>query len=79
MQLLTKRAFTRAISRGEFHQRAPVQGAAEISELAETFNNMADDIENFIAQLKQAAEELKLKESTVRRMLDPSVVTLRRS
>ncbi len=31
-------ASTLAISRGEFHQRTPVQGAAEISELAETFN-----------------------------------------
>ena len=50
-------ASTRAISRGEFHQRVPVQGAAEIRELATTFNNMADDIENFVAQLKQAAEE----------------------
>ena len=36
---------TRAISRGEFHERTSVSGAAEISELAETFNNMADDIE----------------------------------
>ena len=44
-------ASTRAISRGEFHQRTPVQGAAEISELAETFNNMAGDIEEFIVQL----------------------------
>ena len=50
-------ASTRAISRGEFHQRATVQGAAEISELAQTFNNMADDIESFIARLKQAAQE----------------------
>jgi HD-GYP domain-containing protein (c-di-GMP phosphodiesterase class II) len=48
---------TLAISRGEFHQRAPVQGAAEISDLAETFNHMASDIEQFIEQLKQAAEE----------------------
>ena len=32
-------------------------GAAEISELAETFNHMADDIESFIARLQQAAEE----------------------
>lgn len=48
---------TLAISRGEFHQRAPVQGAAEISDLAETFNRMAGDIEQFIEQLKQAAEE----------------------
>ncbi len=47
---------TQAISRGEFHQRAPVKGAAEISELAETFNKMADDIEEYIEQLKQAAE-----------------------
>src|SRR6202142_1351402 len=51
-------ASTRAISRGEFSQRAPVvHGAAEISELAGTFNNMADHIESFIAQLKQAAAE----------------------
>ena len=50
-------ASTRAISRGEFHERAPVRGAAEISELAQTFNNMAGDIESFVARLKQAAEE----------------------
>jgi HD-GYP domain-containing protein (c-di-GMP phosphodiesterase class II) len=50
-------ASTRAISRGEFHQRTPVQGAAEISELAETFNSMAGDIEQFVEQLKQAAAE----------------------
>ncbi|MBI3670806.1 MAG: HD domain-containing protein, partial [Acidobacteria bacterium] len=48
---------TRAISRGEFHQRTPVRGAAEISELAETFNKMAGDIEEYIERLKQAAEE----------------------
>jgi len=47
---------TRAISRGEFHERAPVRGAAEISELASTFNKMAGDIEQYIEQLKQAAE-----------------------
>ena len=50
-------ASTQAISRGEFHQRTPVQGAAEISELAETFNHMAGDIEQFIDQLKQAADQ----------------------
>lgn len=50
-------ASTRAISRGEFHQRSPVRGAAEISELAETFNKMADDIEQYIERLKQAARE----------------------
>ncbi len=48
---------TRAISRGEFHQRTPVRGAAEISELAETFNKMAGDLEEYIERLKQAAEE----------------------
>jgi putative nucleotidyltransferase with HDIG domain len=48
---------TRAISRGEFHERTPVRGAAEISELAETFNAMADDIEQYIDRLKQAARE----------------------
>ena len=48
---------TRAISRGEFSQRAPVGGAAEISDLAENFNLMAEDIERYIERLKQAAEE----------------------
>ena len=48
---------TRAISRGEFHERTPVRGAAEISELAETFNRMAGDIEQYIEQLKEAAQE----------------------
>jgi HD-GYP domain-containing protein (c-di-GMP phosphodiesterase class II) len=48
---------TRAISRAEFHERAEVRGAAEISELAETFNNMASDIEEYVARLKRAAEE----------------------
>ena len=53
----TLAASTRAISRGEFHQRSPVQGAAEISELAENFNKMAGDIEEYIERLKEAAEE----------------------
>jgi HD-GYP domain-containing protein (c-di-GMP phosphodiesterase class II) len=48
---------TRAISRAEFHQRAEVRGAAEISELAETFNSMASDIEEYVDRLKQAAAE----------------------
>jgi putative nucleotidyltransferase with HDIG domain len=50
-------ASTRAISRGEFHQRTPVGGALEISELAENFNLMANDIEEYIERLKEAAEE----------------------
>ncbi len=48
---------TRAISRAEFHERAPVEGAAEISELAETFNGMADDIEKYVDRLQLAATE----------------------
>jgi len=48
---------TRAISRAEFHERVEVRGAAEISELAETFNHMAGDIERFVEKLKQAAAE----------------------
>jgi HD-GYP domain-containing protein (c-di-GMP phosphodiesterase class II) len=48
---------TRAISRAEFHERVEVHGAAEISELAETFNQMAGHIEEYIQRLKLAAEE----------------------
>ncbi|MFY9688444.1 MAG: HD domain-containing phosphohydrolase [Candidatus Acidiferrales bacterium] len=48
---------TRAISRAEFHERVEVRGAAEISELAETFNSMAGHIEQYVEQLKAAAEQ----------------------
>ncbi|MGH9687089.1 MAG: HD domain-containing phosphohydrolase [Candidatus Acidiferrales bacterium] len=48
---------TRAISRAEFHERAEVRGAAEISELAQTFNSMASDMEEYVDRLKQAAAE----------------------
>lgn len=48
---------TRAISRAEFHERVLVRGAAEISELADTFNHMASDIERYVERLKQAAAE----------------------
>ena len=48
---------TRAISRAEFHERVEVRGAAEISELAETFNHMAGDIEQYVEKLKLAAAE----------------------
>src|SRR5271169_1715845 len=47
----------RAISRAEFHERVVVRGAAEIGELAETFNNMAGDIEEYVERLQQAATE----------------------
>ncbi len=40
-----------------FISALPVRGAAEISELAENFNNMAGDIEEYIERLKEAAEE----------------------
>ena len=48
---------TRAISRAEFHERAEVRGTAEISELAETFNHMAGDIERYVERLTVAAQE----------------------
>ena len=48
---------TRAMSRAEFHERVEVRGAAEISELAETFNHMAGDIERYVEELKKAAAE----------------------
>ncbi|MGH9684209.1 MAG: HD domain-containing phosphohydrolase [Candidatus Acidiferrales bacterium] len=47
----------RAISRAEFHERVQIRGAAEIRELAETFNHMAGDIEEYVERLKLAAAE----------------------
>jgi len=48
---------TRAMSRSEFHERVEVSGAAEIGELAETFNQMAGHIEQYVDKLRAAAEE----------------------
>ena len=48
---------TRAMSRSEFHERVEVRGAAEIGELAETFNQMAGHIEEYVDQLRAAAEQ----------------------
>lgn len=48
---------TRAVARAEFHERAEVRGTAEISELAETFNTMAGDIEQYVDKLQLAANE----------------------
>jgi len=48
---------TRAMSRSEFHERVEVRGAAEIGELAETFNQMAGHIEEYVDQLEAAAEQ----------------------
>ena len=47
------------MSRAEdFNERVVVRGAlAEIRELAETFNHMAGDIEQYVERLKQAATE----------------------
>ncbi len=50
---------TRAMSRSEFHERVEVRGAAEIGELAETFNQMAGHIEQYVDQL-QAAPRKKI-------------------
>ncbi|MGD0962968.1 MAG: HD domain-containing phosphohydrolase [Candidatus Acidiferrales bacterium] len=48
---------TRAMSRAEFHERVEVRGPAEIGELADTFNQMAGHIEQYVDKLRLAAEE----------------------
>ncbi len=48
---------SRAFAAGDFNARATIKGNNEIGELADTFNFMADEIENQISRLKQAAEE----------------------
>jgi HD-GYP domain-containing protein (c-di-GMP phosphodiesterase class II) len=48
---------TRAFSRRDFSARVQVRSITEVGELADTFNRMAADLEEYIRRLKQAAAE----------------------
>jgi HD-GYP domain-containing protein (c-di-GMP phosphodiesterase class II) len=48
---------SRAYARGEFSARVDARSWTEVGELADTFNKMAADLEDFIRRLRQAAEE----------------------
>jgi HD-GYP domain-containing protein (c-di-GMP phosphodiesterase class II) len=50
---------SRAIARGDFSQRVHLKTRTEIGELATTFNTMSDDLEQFVEDLKRAAEANK--------------------
>jgi HD-GYP domain-containing protein (c-di-GMP phosphodiesterase class II) len=55
LQVLTQSS--RALARGDFSQRVHLASRTEIGELAETFNTMSKDLEQFVEDLKRAAEE----------------------
>ncbi len=55
LQILTESG--RALARGDFSQRVHLRSRTEIGELAETFNTMSQELEQFVEDLKRAAEE----------------------
>jgi putative nucleotidyltransferase with HDIG domain len=55
IDLLTRTA--RSIAQRDFTQRAGIRSRTEIGELAETFNQMAEDIQHHIGDLKMASEQ----------------------
>jgi HD-GYP domain-containing protein (c-di-GMP phosphodiesterase class II) len=55
LQVLTESG--RALARGDFSQRVHLRSRTEIGELAETFNTMSQELEQFVEDLKRAAEE----------------------
>ena len=50
---------SRAIARGDFSKRVQLNSRTEIGELASTFNTMSDELEQFVEDLKRAADENK--------------------
>ncbi|MGA2456764.1 MAG: HD domain-containing phosphohydrolase [Terriglobales bacterium] len=50
---------SRAIARGDFSQRVHLKTRTEIGELATTFNTMSEELEQFVEDLKRAADENK--------------------
>ncbi len=55
LEVLTQSS--RAIARGDFSQRVRLRSRTEIGELADTFNVMSEELEQFVQDLKRAAEE----------------------
>jgi HD-GYP domain-containing protein (c-di-GMP phosphodiesterase class II) len=55
LQVLTESS--RAIAKGDFSQRVALKSRTEIGELADTFNRMSEELEQFVEDLKRAAEE----------------------
>jgi HD-GYP domain-containing protein (c-di-GMP phosphodiesterase class II) len=55
LQVLTET--THAIAKGDFSRRVHLPSRTEIGELANTFNLMTDDLQKYVEQLKQAAQE----------------------
>jgi len=55
LQILTESS--RALARGDFSQRVHLWSRTEIGELAETFNTMSQELEQFVEDLKRSAEE----------------------
>jgi HD-GYP domain-containing protein (c-di-GMP phosphodiesterase class II) len=50
---------SQAIARGDFSQRVHVKTRTEIGELATTFNTMQEELEQFVEDLRRAADENK--------------------
>jgi len=57
LQVLTESS--QAVARGDFTQRVHLKSRTEIGELAATFNTMSEELEQFVEDLKRAAEENK--------------------
>src|SRR5208283_6217325 len=55
IDLLTQTA--RSIAQRDFSQRAEIRSSTEIGELGATFNQMADDMQRYIGDLKMASEQ----------------------
>jgi len=55
LEVLTESS--RAIARGDFSQRVQLKSRTEIGELAETFNVMSEELEQYVEDLKRAANE----------------------
>ena len=55
LEVLTESS--RAIARGDFSKRVELRSRTEIGELADTFNSMSEELQQYVEDLKRAAEE----------------------
>lgn len=68
--ILSLNTATKKIAKGEWHKTAETTRSDEVGELAKSFNQMAEQLQNSFAELKSLNEALAVSESKLKQFLE---------